>query len=108
MPSLDEEIGFRFAATAVVVDSAVLEVAVQVHRPVAADRVLIAVPASSPEWHRVGNHRQQQLPDMHRSHPSMHYCCPVLGMSLASLTIPEREPKRSCSTFSWNRLRPGQ
>lgn len=109
MPNLDEEIVCRFAATAVVVDSAVPGVADREHRLVVAGRGPPAGPAaSSPEWHRADSHRSRQHPDRHRSRPSRRYCCPVPGMSLASLMIPERGPKQFCSTSSWNLLRLGQ
>lgn len=109
VPSLDEEIGFHFAATEVVVDSAELEVADRVLRLGVADRDPMAVPAaSSPGWHLGDTRRGRLHPHRRRSRPLRHYCCPALGMSLASWMIPERGPKPFCSTFSWNRLRPGQ
>lgn len=106
---LDEEIGFRSAAMEVAVDSAVPAVVV-VDQMVAVDQAPSAagVAANSPVPSREDNRRQRHYPDSYRSHPSRHYCFPVLGTSLASWMIPERGPKWFCSISSWNRLRPGQ
>lgn len=106
---LDEEIGFRSAAMEVAVDSAVSAVAV-VHRLATVDQVPFAAgaAANSPVSRREDNHRQRHHPDRYRSHPSMRYCFPALGTSLASWMIPETGPKWFCSISSWNLLRPGQ